>query len=83
MLTFDWLGVPLSDTLDGFIGGPLTEWTALALSAMGASPFIEALILDGIIAGVGGVLVFVPQILFCFSSFRCSKIPGTWRVWPW
>lgn len=76
MLTFDWLGVPLSDTLDGFIGGPLTEWTASALSAMGASPFIEALILDGIIAGVGGVLVFVPQIFILFFFISVLEDSG-------
>ncbi len=41
------------------------------LKAIGASEFIRALIVDGIIAGVGGVLVFVPQIfiLFFFISF--------------
>ena len=26
MLTFDWLGFPLSDILDSFITGPLTSW---------------------------------------------------------
>lgn len=76
MLTFDWFGVPLSDALDGFIGGPLTEWTASALSAMGASPFIEALILDGIIAGVGGVLVFVPQIFILFFFISVLEDSG-------
>lgn len=83
MLTFDWFGVPLSDALDGFIGGPLTEWTASALSAMGASPFIEALILDGIIAGVGVCSCSSCRSLSCFSSFRCLKIQDIWRVWPW
>lgn len=76
MLTFDWFGVPLSDALDGFIGGPLTEWTASALSAMGASPFIEALILDGIIAGVGGVLVFVLQIFILFFFISVLEDSG-------
>ncbi|MED2942349.1 ferrous iron transport protein B [Bacillus swezeyi] len=76
MLTFDWLGVPLSDALDGFIGGPLTEWTASGLTAMGASPFIEALILDGIIAGVGGVLVFVPQIFILFFFISLLEDSG-------
>jgi ferrous iron transport protein B len=71
MLTFDWLGSPLSDALDAFFSGPLTQWISYALKAGGASAFIEELILNGIIAGVGGVLVFVPQIfiLFLFISF--------------
>ncbi|MDA1476914.1 ferrous iron transport protein B [Bacillus changyiensis] len=76
MLTFDWFGVPLSDALDGFIGGQLTDWTQSALSSMGATPFIEALILDGIIAGVGGVLVFVPQIFILFFFISLLEDSG-------
>ncbi|AUJ24648.1 ferrous iron transport protein B [Virgibacillus dokdonensis] len=66
MLTFDWLGTPLSDVLDGFMSGPLTTWTENGLHAIGASNFIKDLVLNGIIAGVGGVLVFVPQIFIMF-----------------
>ncbi|HHW39095.1 MAG TPA: ferrous iron transport protein B [Bacillales bacterium] len=71
MLTFNWLGFPLSDALDAFFSGPLTEWLTTGLVSIGASDFIQSLILDGIVAGVGGVLVFVPQIfiLFFFISF--------------
>ncbi len=70
-LTFDWLGTPLSDLLDSFISGTLTDWLAAILKSLGTSNFIQSLILDGIVAGVGGVLVFVPQIfiLFFFISF--------------
>ncbi|OAO77417.1 Ferrous iron transport protein B [Anoxybacillus flavithermus] len=70
-LTFDWLGAPLSDLLDAFFAGPLTDSVTAMLEAIGASEFIRALVVDGIIAGVGGVLVFVPQIfiLFFFISF--------------
>lgn len=70
-VTFDWLGTPLSDALDAFFSGPLTDGAAALLDAAGASSFTHALLEDGIIAGVGGVLVFVPQIflLFLFISF--------------
>ncbi|MBL5766224.1 ferrous iron transport protein B [Heyndrickxia sporothermodurans] len=70
-ITFDWLGTPLSDGLDAFFTGPLTDWIQSGLQAVHASSFIQALVLQGIIAGVGGVLVFVPQIfiLFLFISF--------------
>jgi len=69
-VTFDWIGAPVSDLLDGFLAGPLSSGVESALQALGASSFIQALILDGVIAGVGGVLVFVPQIfvLFFFIS---------------
>ncbi|GAC42661.1 ferrous iron transport protein B [Paenibacillus popilliae] len=69
--TFDWFGSPMSDALDAFFSGPLTDGVAALLDAAGASSFTHALIEDGIIAGVGGVLVFVPPIfmLFLFISF--------------
>lgn len=68
--TFTWIGTPLSDFLDGFVSGPFTDAVSRGLTAIGASNFIINLICDGIIAGVGGVLVFIPQIfvLFFFIS---------------
>ncbi len=70
-LTFEWVGSPLSDLLGEWMEGPLTETVLLWLQAIGASTFIQDLITQGIIAGVGGVLVFVPQIfmLFLLISF--------------
>ncbi len=65
-LTFDWLGSPLSDMLDGFLGGTVRDAADQLLTAIGASAFLKALVLDGVIAGVGGVLVFVPQIFILF-----------------
>ncbi len=69
--TFDWLGVPISDLVDGLISGPVTSGVEAGLQWIGANAFFQSLFIDGIIAGVGGVLVFVPQIfiLFLFISF--------------
>ena len=36
------------------------------LSAAGASEFVSALVLDGVVAGVGAVLGFIPQMLVLF-----------------
>lgn len=70
-VTFDWIGTPLSDLLDGLISGPVSDGINKALDLAGASSFTHALIVDGIVAGVGGVLVFIPQIfvLFLIISF--------------
>lgn len=65
-LTFDWAGTPLSDALDALISGPISDGTEKLLNAAGASSFTHALIQEGIIGGVGGVLVFVPQIFIMF-----------------
>ncbi|GER73880.1 ferrous iron transport protein B [Weizmannia acidilactici] len=69
-ITFNWLGTPLSDLLDKFFSGPLTDWIEAGLTKAGATQFIRDVVLNGIVAGVGGVLVFVPQIfvLFFFIS---------------
>lgn len=49
----------------------LSGWLSRALSGAGVSPVLVSLVCDGIIAGVGGVLTFLPQIalLFFFLSF--------------
>ncbi|ALC91979.1 ferrous iron transporter B [Bacillus sp. FJAT-18017] len=76
MLTFDWLGSPLSDILDGIITGPIASWADGALNAVGASAFLHALVNEGLIAGVGGVLVFVPQIFILFFFISLLEDSG-------
>ncbi|MBO0961300.1 ferrous iron transport protein B [Neobacillus sp. MM2021_6] len=76
MLTFDWLGTPLSDILDGFLTGPVTAGIESVLSAIHASQFIHALIIEGLVAGVGGVLVFVPQIFILFFFISLLEDSG-------
>ncbi|NEN81202.1 ferrous iron transport protein B [Paenibacillus elgii] len=70
-LTFDWIGTPLSDQLDALLNGPVKNGIGSLLDTFGAAEFIKSVILEGIIGGVGGVLVFVPQIfmLFLIISF--------------
>ncbi|TJY39618.1 ferrous iron transport protein B [Cohnella pontilimi] len=70
-LTFDWIGTPVSDRLDALLNGVIRDGIASFLNTVGAASFLKAVILDGIVAGVGGVLVFVPQIfmLFLIISF--------------
>lgn len=75
-LTFDWLGNPLSDLLESFITGPLNHIVQTGLVRLGASPFTQALILDGIIGGVGGVLVFIPQIFILFLIISIIEDSG-------
>lgn len=76
MLTFNWLGFPLSDQLEVFISGPLTDITTSLLSYIGASDFLNSLVVDGIIAGVGGVIVFVPQIFILFFFISLLEDSG-------
>ncbi|MED4227598.1 ferrous iron transport protein B [Neobacillus cucumis] len=76
MLTFDWLGTPLSDALDALLTGPVTTGFESVLRAIHASDFIHALIIEGLVAGVGGVLVFVPQIFILFFFISLLEDSG-------
>jgi ferrous iron transport protein B len=76
MFTFDWLGTPLSDWLDGLLSGPVTSGLEQWLASAGASAFITSLVLDGIVGGVGGVLVFVPQIFVLFLVLSLIEDSG-------
>ena len=64
-------GQVLADGVDALIGGVFAEWVRSFLAAAGVAPWVESLLVDGVIAGVGGVLTFLPQIaiLFIFLSF--------------
>ena len=68
-LTFHVIGQRLSDWLDTGIG-LFTAFVAGTPSAYGINPVVHSLIIDGIFAGVGGVVVFLPIIvtLFFFLS---------------
>ena len=70
---------PYVDWIDGVIGGPFTHWIVAILGWLGlGGTWFESLVVDGMVAGVGGVLVFVPVLLFLFSFWPCSKIRAIW-----
>ncbi|SCS80795.1 ferrous iron transport protein B [Staphylococcus caeli] len=75
-ITFTWVGTPISDQIDEFIGGTLTDSVKSAMEAIGLFPFLQDLITDGIIAGVGAVIVFVPQILVLFFFISLLEDSG-------
>lgn len=74
--TFTWVGTPLSDKMDDFIGGQLTDWIKLLMQQLHLLPFLQDLITDGIIAGVGSVLVFIPQIVVLFFFISLLEDSG-------
>ncbi|MCC9004598.1 MAG: ferrous iron transport protein B, partial [Candidatus Competibacter sp.] len=57
---FSWAETPM-DWIDGGIAS-LQQW----LSAHMQDSLLKSLMVDGIIAGVGGVVIFLPQILILF-----------------
>ncbi|MDD6967124.1 MAG: ferrous iron transport protein B [Firmicutes bacterium] len=68
-LTFNVVGAFLSDVMEYAVDG-LTILVDKGLTAYGINPVVHSLIIDGIFAGVGSVLSFLPIIvtLFFFLS---------------
>src|SRR3990170_4258241 len=47
-----------------WVSGPITNWASALLAVIGlGDTWVESLLVDGVIAGVGGVLVFVPVLM--------------------
>jgi ferrous iron transport protein B len=66
-LTFD-LSAPFGDWIDAMSNGPFKRWAELVLGGIGAPDWAVSLVKDGIISGVGFVLVFVP-VIFAMMFF--------------
>ena len=74
-IAFNWVGQPAADALGDWIGEDFTDWANDAMAAAGVSDWLQSLISDGIIAGVGNVVNFVPLIFTLF--FMLSFLDGT------
>lgn len=57
---FAW-AAPFMDGIDAIFG-----WLGEKVDGSIASPLLNSLVVDGIIAGAGGVIIFLPQILILF-----------------
>ena len=72
--TFAWVGQPLSDLLDGFVADTLMPFVSNLLS--NTAPWFQSLIVDGIISGVGGILVLLPVIIVLFFCLNILEDSG-------
>lgn len=71
------VSAPFLDWADAVISGPITRWAQglLALFGLGGT-WLESLAVDGIIAGVGGVLVFVPVLVSLYTVLAILEDSG-------
>ena len=68
---------PFMDWVDMVISGPLTHWIISILGWLGlGGSWVESLFIDGIVAGVGGVMVFVPVMLALYFSLALLEDSG-------
>ena len=70
------IGVWLQTIVGDFWDGPLTETILTSLQNMGASEWALSLVGDGVLAGLGGVISFLPQILVLFLLMSILEDSG-------
>ncbi len=73
LFTFAWVGGPLQNLLDSAVNDALIPELHILLAS--SSPWFSSLLIDGIVGGVGSVIVFFPLILslfFCISILEDS-----------
>ncbi len=67
---FTWAELPMTRIEDGF--ATLGVWVGGVL----ADGWLKSLIIDGVIAGVGSVIVFLPQIVILFAFILALEASG-------
>ncbi len=68
---YAWAG-PVMDLIDAATG-----WVqSVVAPLLAGTPVLQSLVIDGIIAGVGGVVVFLPQILLLFLFISILEDTG-------
>ncbi|MGI6231047.1 MAG: ferrous iron transport protein B [Tractidigestivibacter sp.] len=74
-LTFDVIGQRLSDLMDLGVTA-FSEWLDAALTSAAVNPVIHSLVVDGIVAGVGAVITFLPIIVVLFILLSILEDSG-------
>ena len=74
-LTFSLIGQRLSDWMELGIGA-LSGVADRALTAYGINPVVHSLVIDGVFAGVGSVLSFLPVIIVLFFFLSILEDSG-------
>ncbi|MBR0138084.1 MAG: ferrous iron transport protein B [Erysipelotrichaceae bacterium] len=75
IITFGGIGTWLSDLLAAVIDS-FTETVSIALENYGINPVVHSLLIDGIFAGVGSVLSFLPIIVVLFFFLSILEDTG-------
>ncbi len=71
------LSAPWVDWLDATLSGPLSRWALAALGALGlGQTWVASLAVDGLLAGVGSVLAFIPVLLALYFALAVLEDSG-------
>ena len=74
MFTFNWVGQHLADFVDSLLNDSFVPFLTSLLA--NNSPWFSSLLIDGIIGGVGSVIVFLPVILALFLGISFLEDSG-------
>jgi len=65
------------DWIDGAVNGPIARWVASGIGTIGlGDSWFEDLMVSGVVAGVGGVLVFLPVLLSLYLALAVLEDSG-------
>jgi ferrous iron transport protein B len=70
------VSAPYVEWINTVFNGPLTGGLTVILTRLGAAAWIHSLIIDGVVAGVGGVLTFVPGLIVLFLFLALLEDSG-------
>jgi ferrous iron transport protein B len=70
------VSAPFLAWVDGVITGPISRWSGAVLSAIGGPGWLRSLVVDGVIAGVGGVLAFLPGLMVLYFFLALLEDSG-------
>jgi len=70
------VSAPYLDWVDGVINGPIAHAAGSLLDLAAAPEWVRALLVDGVIGGVGGVLTFVPGLMMLFFFLALLEDSG-------
>jgi ferrous iron transport protein B len=71
------VSAPFLDWIKFVIEGPISRWVISLLQALGlAGTWVESLLVHGVLAGVGGVIVFIPVLMALYMMLAILEDSG-------
>lgn len=70
------VSAPYLEWVEAVIAGPISRWIELFLTAVAAPAWLESMVIDGVVAGVGGILVFVPGLIVLYFFLALLEDSG-------
>lgn len=70
------VSAPFLDWMDALINVYIAGWFSALLTLVGMPAWVHSLLIEGVVAGVGGVLVFVPGLLILYFFLALLEDSG-------